>query len=55
MFKEFVFHVVLISFLVVYLVRFECFVASPDTVLVTLGITEITDAERFQRLSGRVR
>ena len=55
MFTEFVFHVVLISFLVVYLVRFECFVASPDAILVTPGVTETTNAKRFQRLSGRVR
>ena len=55
MFTEFVFHVVLISFLVVYLVRFERLVASPDAVLVNPGITEITDVEGFQRLGGWVR
>ena len=47
---EFVFHVVLISFLVVSLVQLECFAASLDVVLVATRI-----AERFQRLGGRVR
>ena len=52
---EFVFHVVLISFLVVCLVRLECFIASFDIVLVTTRIAEITNAERFQKLGRRVR
>ena len=52
---EFVFHVVLISFLELCLVRLECFAASLDIVLVATRIAEITNAERFQRLGGRVR
>ena len=55
MFTEFVFHVGLVSFLVVYLVRFERFVAPSDTVLVTPGAAEITNAEGFQGLGGWVR
>ena len=55
MFIEFVFHVISISFLMVSLVRLECFISSLDLVLVTTRTTEIGNTVGFQRLGGRVR
>ena len=54
MFVEFVFHVLSVGFLMVCLVRLECFVASLDIVLVTTRIAEIPNTVGFQRLSRRV-
>ena len=47
MFVEFFFHIISISFLVICLVRSECFAASLDVVLVGAGVAEVTDVEGF--------
>ena len=54
LFMEFVLQMLPVCFLMVSLVRFECFISSLDVVLVTTRAVEIGYAVRLQGLRGRV-